>query len=237
MLIDLLDGPGPLPGGGVRIEGGVGRQGHGVEGGLGGQLVLPVAVFPVLRVLGHHHQGPDLSVQPHQRQCHVLLLAPLPQPLWGALVDVRKAQKEGMGPHAPQPQAVDALVGPLPAGEGHVDHGAGKAPLPAVEGIDAPQEHPLVVGMGGHQQKIHLVRGRRRVGYVIGHGPGAEDGGLGDPQMVRQGEELDRPAARLQGKGQRQGVGPQRPDPKGQPPGVLLHQDEGGFRLGQPQHQ
>ena len=237
VLIDLLHGPDPVLLRRLGIVGGVRRQGHGVVGGLGGQDMLPVAVLPVLPVLGHHHQRFDPSIEPHQLPRHVLLPASLSLLLRGPLVDVREAQKEGMGPDAPQPQAVDALLGPFPAGQRHIDHGAGIAPLPAVDGVHAPQEHPFVVRMGGHQQKIRPVNGRRRVGRTIRHGSGAEDGGLHEPEGLPQGQDLHHAAPRGQGDGQGDGVGLHLPDPQGQPQMIPLQKHEGGAEPGEPQHQ
>ena len=111
-----------------------------------------------------------------------------------------------MGLHASQPQAVDALVGSLPVGQRHVDHRAVQAPLPAVQGVHASQEHPLVVRMGGHQQKVRLFEGRLRVRHVLGHGPGAEDADLRDPEVLPLGQDMDLAAALGKGHGQGRGV-------------------------------
>ena len=227
VLIDLLHGPGPVPLRGGRVIGRVRRQRHGVQGRLGREDVLPVAVLPV-HVLGHHHQRPDPAIEPDQGQGDLLRLEPVLQPLHGVLGHVGEAQQIGLVLKAPQIQTVETLVGPSPAGQRDQGHGAGIAPLAAVKGIHAPQEHPFVVGMGGDDQKIHLVRRRQQPVRPLRQGARTIDVKLRKPQRPAQRTDGHGPAAAHQGHPQRHGAGAEDPHPKGQARPSPLKQQKGG---------
>ena len=158
--------------------------------------MLPVAVLAGLRVLGHHHQGFDPSVQPNQGQRDLLRLE---SGLFAGRLgpgDVRKPQEKGKGAHACGPNAVDGLVGSPHFGGGHIGEGAGIAALRGIDGIHAPQKDPFIVGMGGDDEKVRSRHGGLGLGQIVRDPAGPQYGQFTQVEGLLPGGELH-PAASL----------------------------------------
>ena len=135
--------------------------------------MLPVAVLS-LQILGKDHQGPILPQEPDDGPGDDLRSEPGGALLDPVVVYVPKAQEQRVVPHAHGPGAHEGLMDPHPAGIGHVGHGARVTPLLAVNRGDGAHEDHIVVGMGGNDEIIEMIRRFEPV-----HGEGFRQDALG----------------------------------------------------------
>ena len=206
MMIDLLHGPGAVFCRGIRIVFRILGQGGRLQDGVGRYHVLPVAVFP-LQILGHHHQGLDLPVQPDQGKRDLLRFEGGLLALRLGPMDVREPQEVGEGVHPRRPDAVDGLVDPAHAGGGHVGEGARISLLRHIDGIYRTQEDPFVVGMGGDDQQIRPGHGGFGLREAVGQPAGAQDGELADAEGLLPSGDVHAAAPFLQRHGAAKAVG------------------------------
>ena len=198
MLVQLLYLPGAVFRCGFGIKFRVFGQLHGFEGSPGADDMLPVAVLSFHRILGHHHQGLHLPVQPGDGRRHVRLLVILIlDPLSFGGIHVLESQEEGHIGHPCRPDAVDGLVDPAPAGAGQIGEGARIALFRPVDGVDAAQEDPFIVGMGADDQKVRPLDGGLHDGILVRETARAQDAHLADAEHV-PGDHVHGTAAFLQ---------------------------------------